>query len=188
MNRPMRADARRNYDRLLAEARVLFEEQGPDAPLEDIARRAEVGIGTLYRHFPTRQALQEAVYRDQIEALAQEAYDLAERSRPEEALMRWIRSMLAHAVAKRGLNRALMATLGKESDLFAACRQQINAAGEALLAPAQEAGAVRKDLEVGELLKLVHGVSVATERSPDGADRLITLIIEGLRPLDDRPR
>lgn len=182
----MRADARRNYERLLVEARALFEEQGPEAPLEDVARRAEVGIGTLYRHFPTRHALQEAVYREQIEALAEEAYELAERTDPADALVRWMRLMMTHAVTKRGLNTALMATLGRESELFATCRNTIRAAADALLTRAKASGAVRKDLEAGDLLHLVHGISVATERSPEGADRMIAFVIEGLRPRGDQ--
>jgi AcrR family transcriptional regulator len=111
--RPQRADARRNYEKLLAAAHEEFAEEGTGATLEDVARRAEVGIGTLYRHFPTRQALQEAVYRDQIEALAAQAHDLAERLEPEDALVRWMRLMMAHAVVKRGLNRALMASCSR---------------------------------------------------------------------------
>ncbi|MCT9931057.1 TetR/AcrR family transcriptional regulator [Planotetraspora sp. A-T 1434] len=182
MSRPMRADARRNYERLLAEARELFGEEGPDVPLEDIARRAEVGIGTLYRHFPTRQALQEAVYRDQIEALAADAYELAERDEPGESLVRWIRSMMSHSTAKRGLNSALVVTLGRDSELFSICRDVISRAGGTLLAKAQEAGAVRRDVEILDLLKLIHAIALATEKSPETADRLIMFVIEGLRP------
>jgi AcrR family transcriptional regulator len=176
----MRADARRNYDRLLAQARELFAQEGPDAPMEEIARRAGVGIGTLYRHFPTRQALQEAVYRDQIEILAAEAEELASHPDQGDALARWLHSTVAHAAAKRGLNTALVATLGRESELFATCRDMLHQAAGLLLGKAQEAGAVRKDLNVAELFKVIHALSVATEQSPEVADRMITLFIEGL--------
>ncbi|MFD0730259.1 TetR/AcrR family transcriptional regulator [Planotetraspora mira] len=180
MSRPMRADARRNYDRLLEQARELFGQDGPDAPMEEVARRAGVGIGTLYRHFPTRQALQEAVYRDQIEILAAEAEELASHPDQGEALVTWLHSTLAHSVAKRGLNTALVATLGPESELFATCREMLYRAAGLLLGRAQEVGAVREDLEVAELFKVIHALSVATERSPELADRMITLFIEGL--------
>jgi AcrR family transcriptional regulator len=176
----MRADARRNYDRLLAQARELFGQEGPDAPMEEIARRAGVGIGTLYRHFPTRQALQEAVYRDQIELLAAEAEELASLPDQGEALVRWLRSTMSHAAAKRGLNTALVATLGRESELFATCRDMLYRAAGLLLGNAQKAEAVREDLDVAELFKVIHALSVATEQSPELADRMITLFIEGL--------
>jgi AcrR family transcriptional regulator len=182
--RPMRADARRNYERLLAAANAAFAERGPDASLDDIAQRAGVGIGTLYRHFPTRQALLEAVYRDQIEALRAEAEALLDAPSPREALAAWLRSILAHNVAQRGLKEALMN--GEGSALVAESKAQMRAAGAALLARAQQAGAVRSDLDIADLLRLVYGIALADERAPDGspklADRCLLVMLDGLRP------
>jgi AcrR family transcriptional regulator len=178
----MRADARRNYERLLTEARGLFEEQGPDAPLEEIARRADVGVGTLYRHFPTRQAVQEAVYRDRMQVIADAAYQLSEQYDPGEALVRWLRLMLDHSATKRGLATALIEAIGKESEFFTSCREIIMKAGDMLLIRAQQAGAVRDAVDLGDLLKLVHGIAVATETMPDRADALLGYVLDGIRP------
>jgi AcrR family transcriptional regulator len=180
--RPMRADARRNHGRLLAEARDAFLEHGADAPLEDIARRAGVGIGTLYRHFPTRQALQEAVYRDQIEMLCTRAYELAETLPPGEALAEWMRFFTGHAFTKRGLMQTLKAVIDLRSDLFALCHGEIRTAAGKVLAEAQEAGTARSDVTVDDLLKLTHAISVATENTPGDTGRLMSFLLDGLRP------
>src|SRR5450631_2161356 len=120
--RPLRADARRNYEHLLARAAEAFAERGADdVSLEEIARRAGVGIGTLYRHFPTRQALLEAVYRDQAEALHARALELLNSPSPGEALATWLRAMIEFGATKRSLSKSLMATLGKDSELLSTC-------------------------------------------------------------------
>ncbi len=178
----MRADARQNYAKLLAAARAAFAEHGPDAPLDDIARRAGVGIGTLYRHFPTRQALLEAVYLDSIEELGAEAESLLDAPSPGDALATWLRSLLAHNLTQRGLKEALMLTAG--SELAASCKLQMRAAGAALLARAQQAGAIRPDAEIGDLMRFVHGIALATEQTGEGpgrAERLLALMMDGLR-------
>src|ERR1700759_2707307 len=115
----MRADARRSRAKLLQAATVAFAENGPDAPLEDIARRAGVGIGTLYRHFPARLDLQAAVFRSQVESVcaAADAY-LTSNTPPDQALTGWLRAMVAYLVTKRGLSRVLVDGLGKESPLM----------------------------------------------------------------------
>lgn len=182
MRRKMRADARRNYARLLTAAAEIFAEQGAGASLEDIAARAGVGIGTLYRHFPSRQALLEAVYREHIEALGAEAQVLGSVLSPGEALATWLRSVLAHNVAQRGLKEALMREGG--SELTAACKRQLQEAGAALLAEAQQAGDVRPDLEITDLLRLLYGIALAIELAPDRreqADRLLAIMLDGLR-------
>src|SRR5689334_18461894 len=143
--RRMRADARHNYALLLTAAAAAFAEHGPDAPLDDIARRAGVGIGTLYRHFPTRYALLEAVFLDSIEALGAEAEELLDAPSPGDALATWLRSLLVHNLTQRGLKEALMMAAG--SELASSCKTQMRAAGAALLARAQQAGAVRPDIE-----------------------------------------
>jgi AcrR family transcriptional regulator len=180
----MRADARRNRERLLIAARSAFAENGADAPLDDIARRAGVGIGTLYRHFPTRLDLQEAVFRDQVEALCAVAGELRNSRDPGEALNVWVRDLTGYIATKRGLSSALMAAFGKDSELVTSCTAQMKAAGSELLVRAQQAGAVRKETDIGDLLRLVHAIVLATEQAPadEGQrDRLLSLVLDGLR-------
>jgi AcrR family transcriptional regulator len=179
--RSMRADAQRNYERLLAVAKEAFGEHGADAPLDDIARRAGVGAGTLYRHFPTRQALMEAVYRDDVAELSAQAYELLERLPPAEALAAWMQLQVAYIIRKRGLGAALVATVGMESELFTTCREALIGAGAALLAAAQHAGAVRTDIDSADLLRLGHALAIATEKSPTEAPRLVEVVLDGLR-------
>ena len=183
--RPMRADAQRNYQRLLSAALSAFTEQGgDDASLEEIARRAGVGIGTLYRHFPTRQALLEAVYRDQVEALRARADELAESDAPGEALAAWLRALVAFSSTKHTLTSALLAT-NRDSDLLSACGMVICDAADLLLKRAQHAGVVREDADARDLIRLVHAVNLATQRAPADpgqTDRLLGLILDGLRP------
>jgi len=180
--RRMRADARRNYERLVASAREAFTEHGVEASLDDIARRAAVGPGTLYRHFPTREALLAAVYRDDIEALAARADEMAQTSPPAEALGAWLRLQLDYIKYKRGLGAAVKAMLDRDSETLNWCRETMRAALGGLLTPAQEVGAVRDDVDAADLLRLVHGVGMACESAPDHADRLLCLVLDGLRP------
>jgi AcrR family transcriptional regulator len=181
----MRADARRNHERLLAAAAAVFTEHGADdASLEEIARRAGVGIGTLYRHFPTRQALLEAVYKDQAEALHARALELLDSPSPTEALVTWLRAMIEFGATKRSLSKSLMATLGKDSELVSTCSTLIREAATPLLTRAQQAGEVRADTDTTDLLRLSHAIAVACEHaSPhaDQADRLLSLMFDGLR-------
>jgi AcrR family transcriptional regulator len=177
----MRADARRNYDRLVDAARTAFTEHGVETPLDDIARRAGVGAGTLYRHFPTRDSLIEAVYRGDVEELCALAYQLLETLPPADALTEWMRAQVRHVQHKRGLGAALVATVGRDSQLFAWCRERLWAASGALLTAAREVGAVRTDVEAPDLLRLGHGVAVATELVPEDAQRLLTVVLDGLR-------
>src|SRR3954463_15066282 len=141
-----RADARRNRERLIAIAKEAFAEHGADASLDDIARRAGVGPGTLYRHFPNRMALMEAVYQDSVQALCAEAEELLESPSPGDALAEWLRSLLAYAAVKRGLARALMEAGEERPAFFTRCHDLIQESEAALLSRAQEAGAVRTDL------------------------------------------
>ena len=184
-HRPMRADAQRNYERLLSAAMAAFTEHGADdASLEEIARRAGVGIGTLYRHFPTRQALLEAVYRDQVEVLRARADELRESDEPAEALAAWLRALVAFSSTKRSLTTALLATLGKDSDLLSACSMVICGAADTLLSRAQQAGVVRPDADARDLIRLVHAVNIATQHvptDPGQTDRLLGLVLDGLR-------
>ncbi|MFB7865373.1 TetR/AcrR family transcriptional regulator [Streptomyces sp. NPDC056069] len=180
----MRADARRNHERLLAEARAAFAAHGTDASLEDIARRAGVGIGTLYRHFPSREALLGAVFQDALAALLDRSADLAEASDPCAALVAWLRTLIAHAGEYRGLSVALMSVSYGRSSALAECSEPLRAAGMRLLARAQEAGRVRADVSIADLMKLTNGIALAAERSPEDpelADRLLDLTVRGLR-------
>ena len=183
--RPMRADAQRNYARLLEAAGAAFVSRGADdVSLEEIARRASVGIGTLYRHFPTRQALLEAVYLDQVESLGARAAELLASAPPGDALAGWMRALVKFSSTKRSMMSALAATLGTDSELLSACTTQIRGSAESLLARAKQAGVVRPDADAGDLIRLVHAVNIATEKSadPGQADRMLALILDGLRP------
>ncbi|WP_052863848.1 TetR/AcrR family transcriptional regulator [Streptomyces niger] len=182
--RPMRADARRNYERLLAEARTAFTERGTDASLEDIARRAGVGIGTLYRHFPNRTALMGAVFQCEVDTLLARARDLGDAPQPCAALVEWLRAIITHASTYRGLSRALMAAPADESSGLARCSRPMREAGSVLLTRAQESGAVRPDVDIRDLMQLTNGIALAAEESPDDpelADRLLTLTLTGLK-------
>jgi len=183
--RPMRADARRNYLALLSAANAAFIEQGADdASLEEIARRAGVGIGTLYRHFPTRQALLEAVYRDQVEMMSARAEELLADAPPGEALVAWLRALVEFGSTKRSLTSGILATLDKDSELVSSCSAMMRQSATALLSRAQEAGEVRPDANALDLIRLVHAVSMTVQRGGGDAgqaDRMIGLIMDGLR-------
>jgi AcrR family transcriptional regulator len=177
----MRADARRSRAKLLEAATEAFAETGADAPLEDIARRAGVGIGTLYRHFPTRVDLQAAVYRSQVETVCAAADEYIVSASPEQALAGWLRAMAAYLATKRGLSRALVEAIGRDSQLITSCWGAMNDATERLMTRAQEAGTLRQDIKPMDVLRLVHGVVIATEQAPGETDRLLGLMLDGLR-------
>ncbi|HVW40792.1 MAG TPA: helix-turn-helix domain-containing protein [Amycolatopsis sp.] len=180
--RPMRADARRNYERILAIAREAFAEQGPDAPLDDIARKACVGAGTLYRRFPSREALIEAVYRDDVERLSARAHELLETLPPDEALAEWMHAQVEFATQKRGLAATLKAAMDKDGETFALCKTALNDAAAALLTAGQAAGTVRDTVGPRDLMLMGHGVAVASDGNLETAQRLLAVILDGLRP------
>jgi AcrR family transcriptional regulator len=180
--RPLRADARQNIERLVAAATAAIAELGPNVSLEEVAKRAGVGIGTLYRHFPNRQALLEAVYRDQVEGHSARGRELLASRSPEEALTLWLHSLLTYNLTMRGLKEALMA--GEISPQVSECRAIMHAIGGELLARAQAAGAVRQDLEITDLLRLVHSIALMVEPGAEGAaraERVFDVMIAGLR-------
>ncbi|WP_229834609.1 TetR/AcrR family transcriptional regulator [Streptomyces xantholiticus] len=182
--RPKRADARRNYERLLTEARAAFAERGTDASLEEIARRSGVGIGTLYRHFPNRQAMMNAVFQESLADLLGRSRELAGAKEPCTALVEWLRALIAHAGEYRGLARALMSASHDESSALSACSVPLRDAGERLLGRAQESGSVRADVSIGDLMQLTNAIALAAEQDPADtalADRLLTLTLRGLR-------
>jgi AcrR family transcriptional regulator len=177
----MRADARRSRAKLLAAATAAFADNGADAPLEDIARRAGVGIGTLYRHFPTRTDLQAAVFRSQVEAVCSTADELIGTVTPEQAFAGSVRAIASYLITKRGLAKALLDSLGKDSELISVCSTRMRETVDGLLSHAQGAGAIRKDITAQDVLRMVHGVVMATEQSPADTDRLLGILLDGLR-------
>ncbi|MER6071296.1 TetR/AcrR family transcriptional regulator [Streptomyces sp. NPDC001852] len=184
--RPMRADARRNYERLLKVAAQAFAEHGENASLDDIAKRAGVGSGTLYRHFPTRQALLEAAYVDRIEALGARADELADELPPGQALMEWLDEVCVGAIQVRGLKALLGSAVTDGSSVAAtSCGTRMQDAARRLVEAAQREGSLRRDVEPIEVLRLAHGVASASELA-DGQGRQIrrylSLLTEGLRP------
>jgi AcrR family transcriptional regulator len=179
----MRADARRNYEGLLAAALAAFAERGADdVSLEEIARRAGVGIGTLYRHFPTRQALLEAVYKDQVDALGSRAAELLKADSPGAALAEWMAALVTFGKAKRSLTTAMLQVLDKDSELLSSCRAVLHGATDALLERAQHAEAVRADVRGADVIRLTHAISMAADmgQDPRQADRMLALVIDGL--------
>jgi AcrR family transcriptional regulator len=178
----LRADARQNHARLINAATAAFAERGADAPLEDIARRAGVGIGTLYRHFPTRTDLQAAVFRSQVIAVCDRGDALlTEQAAPGEAFAAWMRNLAGYLVTKRGLSHALIEAIGIESELISSCWVTMRQTTERLLANAQEAGVIRPDVDATDVMRLVHGVAVSTEKAPERSDMLLSVMLDGLR-------
>jgi AcrR family transcriptional regulator len=180
--RPLRADARRNRERVMAAARETFAEHGEKTTLDEIARRAGVGPGTLYRHFPDRETLLATVYRTDIESLAERGRALSAEYPPGEAFARWLRLQFDHIKAKRGVGTAVKRMLGTGSPMMLECKALMRDAAGDLLERAQEAGEIRKDADPDDVLRLVHGVVLATETVPEMADRLLGFVLDGLRP------
>lgn len=177
--RPKRADARRNYDRLVAAAREAFTEHGTDASLEDIARRAEVGIGTLYRNFPTRLELIEAVYVDEVEAFSRDTATLGDLP-PWEAVEALLRRYLEFSTTKRVLSQALVST-DSGSTVMLHCRGAISDAAQPLLQRAQEAGLVRDDVTFVDIARMVYGLSSVPLADDAQLERLFRVLLDGLR-------
>jgi AcrR family transcriptional regulator len=178
--RPQRADARRNHENVLAAARDAFAEGGAATSLEEIARRAGVGIGTLYRHFPNRQALLEALYVDEVEEVCRAAGQLDDAD-PWEALNGWFDRFIAYLATKRALAHELFNYLDKDAELFQLCRTSLFDAGEPLLRRAQDAGVVRSDVAFPEVMQMVMGIAKIPSGDPDQVERLVRIALDGLR-------
>jgi AcrR family transcriptional regulator len=178
--RPKRADARRNYDKLIAAGREAFTESDRAASLEDIARRAGVGIGTLYRHFPTRTDLIEAVYVEEVETLCRSADDLSDAP-PWDALVVWLHRFIGYVATKHALAEELFAVADRDSEVFKSCRGAFYAAGEPLLQRAQQAGAVRPDVAIDDVVKMVGGIAKIQGTDPETVDRILSVALDGLR-------
>ena len=178
--RPKRADARRNYEKVLVAARDAFAEGGEATSLEEIARRAEVGIGTLYRHFPNRQALLEAVYVNEVEEISRSAEEFANGD-PWKSLNSWFERVMSYFATKRALSAELMDYLGPNAPLFATCKASLLSAGEPLLKRAQEAGVVRKDVEFWDVMHMVGGIAKMPSSDPKQIQHIARIALDGLR-------
>ncbi|MEU6218122.1 helix-turn-helix domain-containing protein [Streptomyces sp. NPDC047022] len=174
--RPHRKDAARNYDALIAAAREIFSEHGAEASLEDIARRAGVGIGTLYRNFPTRRHLFESVYAGEVNDLCRVAEEAAELE-PWEALSSWLRRFVDYTVTKRALREAM----DDESEIFLACRESMYLAGGPLFERAQQAGEARTDMRFDDLLRMVAGITATNFLDDAQRDRVLNIALDGVR-------
>jgi AcrR family transcriptional regulator len=184
-----RVDARRNYDLILDVAREAFAEHGIDTSLRDIARRAGVGIGKLYRHFPTREALLDVLLSRGFDRLRERADDLLASPRPRDALCAWLTELAAGSATYRGLPASILTALQDESsELHASCAA-MRGAGARLLERAARTGAVRADITVDDLLALVAGVVWASDQSAGSSgrlERLLAMMMGGLAPTDRR--
>jgi AcrR family transcriptional regulator len=179
-----RADARRNYERILEVAGTVVAEQGTQASLREVARRADVGLGTLYRHFPTREALLEVLLRQRFDGLADRARSLEDSQDPGAALEQWLRQFLAGSTTYRGLAASMLATIEDEgSPLHASCHAMREAVGR-LLTLAQEAGHVRSDVDRTDLFALVSAIGWLSDQAPamaDRADHLFGLVMDAVK-------
>jgi AcrR family transcriptional regulator len=182
-SRPVRADARRNYERLLEAAVHAFASEGADVTLEAIAKAAGVGIGTLYRHFPTREALVEATYRQQLAWLCDAVPGLLRSLPPDQATRAWMDLFMDYVTTKRYLAGALRAVVASNGALYAQSRTRLIAALAALLDAGATAGTLRSDVEPNDILVALSGVSLATVEPTQRAQagRLLDLLVDGLR-------
>jgi AcrR family transcriptional regulator len=178
-----RADAQRNRDRVLEAAKAVFSAGGADASLEAVAKRAGVGIGTLYRHFPTREALFEAVYRREVQQLGELAEQLKSEPQPVDALRRWLRSNVELVATKKGMLAALALTVHGSSELYAHTFDRLTKAVGALLARAVAAGEIRADISPEDLLRALIGMCYIHDQPgwQNSVLRLLDVFIDGLR-------
>jgi AcrR family transcriptional regulator len=183
VGRVLRADARRNRDRLLSVAVRAFSQDGPDVTLDAIAKDAGVGIGTLYRHFPTREALIEAAYRSELARLCDAVPDLLQDMPPDEATRAWMDRYIEYMTTKRGMAGALRAVIASGGTPYAQSRDRLTTAITSLLQAGAAAGALRADIEPGDVLASLSGISLAAGEPAqrDQARRLLDLLMDGLR-------
>jgi AcrR family transcriptional regulator len=180
MAAPRRADARRNYERLLAAATEVFGERGADAPLDEIARRAGIGNATMYRHFPTRSDFLIAVYADEVAALCGQGQALLAAVVPGDALFEWLGAFVAHVATKRQLAQTISPTDGgPQSELFREWHQSMHETAAALVERARRAGAVAAGTTATDLLTAANGIALAAADAPQ-AERLLGLLRGGV--------
>jgi AcrR family transcriptional regulator len=176
----MRADARRNYEKLVAAAREAFAENDTSVSLEEVARRAGVGSATLHRNFPSRQHLLEAVYAGEVEEMSR--VDGLEDLDPWDALVTWLRRFATFAATKRAIGDALAAYVERDDPVFKRSGSAITAAGEPLLRRAQEAGVVREDAVFIHVPKMVTRTAAVRLADAEQHARILDLALDGLRP------
>jgi AcrR family transcriptional regulator len=178
--KPMRADARRNRERLIQVARQVLAARGSEASMEEIAKTADVGVGTLYRHFPRRIDLVEAVYRDDVDGLVCLAEQQADAD-PWEALTTWLGGFVRYAQSKRTFLTELHEAFEKNPDLALSLREKIGSAAGSVLARAQAAGVARDDIDQRDLMQLVGGMCMSRGATLEQNERLLMLVLDGLR-------
>jgi AcrR family transcriptional regulator len=176
---PKRADARRNHQRILMAARSAFAEGGDSTSLEEIARRAGVGIGTLYRHFPSRQVLLETLYVQEVQDVCGSAAELDDD--PWTALSDWCERLIGYLATKRALAQELLNYLGEDAALFQVCRGTVYATGEPLLKRAQDAGVVRSDVQFSDVLQMLGGITRIPGIEPGQLSHIVRIALDGLR-------
>jgi AcrR family transcriptional regulator len=181
LTRPKRADARRNYEKVLAAAREAFAEGGESTALEEIARRAGVGIGTLYRNFPNRQALLETLYLEEVEELCRSAAEQLDDDDPWEALNGWFGRFIGYIATKQALAGELVNYLGKDAQLFRASKTALFEAGEPLLRRAQQEGVVRPDVDIADVIQMVMGIAKIPAADPQQTTHILRVALDGLR-------
>jgi AcrR family transcriptional regulator len=182
-DRRPRADAARNRERLIESAKVVFSSGGPDASLEAVARHAGVGIGTLYRHFPTRETLFEAVYRHEVGQLASYARQLSSDADPVQALRQWLRANVELVATKKGMLAALALAIDGSSELYAFSAENLTKAIQLLLDRAIEARAVRADIAAEDILRTIIGMCTMNDRPGWQASvlRMVDVLVDGLK-------
>jgi AcrR family transcriptional regulator len=176
---PKRADARRNRELILTAARKAFAEGGESTSLEEIARQASVGIGTLYRHFPSRQVLLETLYVNEVHQVCRSASQGDHD--PWQALSVWCEGLIGYLTTKRALAQELLKYLDEDAALFQECRHTVFAAGEPLVKRAQDAGVVRLDIEFSDVLQMLAGISRMPVGDPAQVTHVVRIALDGLR-------
>lgn len=185
--RKPRADSVRNHERVLEAAKAVFAAGGPEASLEAVARQAGVGVGTLYRHFPTRQILFEAVYRREVEQLAELAEQLGTDLPPLEALRRWMHANVAFVATKKGMSAALAVVVHASSDLTTYSMNRQGRALEPLLRRAVDAGVIRDDISAEDILRTIVGLCYTHDKPgwQNNVGRLVDVFVDGMRRSQD---
>jgi AcrR family transcriptional regulator len=184
--RPMRADARRNYDKLVVAAHDVFAEQGGGASMDAIAKEAGVGVGTLYRHFPRRIDLVEAVYREDVDELVRTAEAAVANLEPWPAMVAYLEGFIRYAAGKRQFLNELHEAFEKNPDLRLEARERIDGALSIVLTRAQAAGVVRNDLDGPDLMQLLGSMCMSATLTSEQSARLLVVILDGLRPPKSR--
>jgi AcrR family transcriptional regulator len=181
--RPLRADAQRNRDKLLEVAVRVFSQGGPEVPLESIAKEAGVGIGTLYRHFPTREALVEAAYRSELARLCDSAADLLRELPADRALRAWMDRFIDYMATKKGMAEALRAVIASGGNPFSESRGRLTSAISLFLTAGADAGVLRSDVDPYDVLAGLSGISLSAGEPArrEQAGRLLDLLLDGLR-------